>query len=261
VDLRDLNRERAQAVGHAIRRCTAAMGGIDRKGDDVLFSGVFVKWRRRPFIVTASHCMAELATLESLRVLSENVTEADRRPEFKAARGYKDIEGRDVAFIELSEEEAAKHDPDWVEPSQLEGAGLDERDILCLRGYSSEHARPEEGPTLTIRRDDVVFATEVLPVRGDAPRTEYTDVRVQFDPRLCFDVRTGVRTRAPDPRGMSGCGAFALGEMRDGEIWSPEDIRLVGIQSSHVSGVQEALVIKPVALVRELLNHFYPVGS
>ena len=222
-------------------------------GELDLFSGVFARFAGHPLVLTASHCLKDAVLA---RILSESKPVAGTVPRVVAGRGYKDTDALDVMFLELAPEEADELAPDSIAEAQLSSEALKVGDVVCLHGYPSAFARITEGEQSELTRGGVVFATEVVGI-GEAGGGKPDDIRLKFDSRFCFDVETGNMVTPPKAFGMSGCGAFSLGPLREGVLWTPADISLVGIQSKARHGAEGLLVVQRIELLLELLRGFY----
>lgn len=253
---RDLFRALVEATGRGLGRCSAGLGS---DGGANLFSGVFVRYRDRHFVVTAAHCLAEVRDWGSLRLVSEKVRLAQRPPRLRKARGCRDDAVYDIAFLELDAGFAASLDVDWIEEGQMHSQGLKPGLPVLLRGSPVERAIVVSQRPLGVSRRDVVFVTRLIdpPTSGITPPAADVDLFLEFDPGRARDPLTGEPVAPPSPRGMSGSGAFVLREPRPDEIWDPRrHIRLVGIQSAALTERARCLRAKRIELGLAMLENY-----
>ncbi len=245
-----------EGTGHRLGRCSAALGS---DGGANLFSGVFVRYRDRPFVLTAAHCLAAIRNWRSLRLISGNLRLAQRPPPLRKARGCKDDGPFDIAFLELEPQFAASLGADWIEQAQMHSRGLKAGLTVCLRGSPAERAARVSERPVGVSRRDVVFETHVVdpPALAIDPPVHEVDLFMEFDPDRVRDLLTGKPVAPPSPKGMSGGGVFALRKPSPDELWNPQlHVQLVGIQSAVLGGRAHCLRAKKIELALSMLEDY-----
>lgn len=248
--LSELSRQIRDGVGHAIRRSTAC---VVSDGGANLFSGVYVRYRGQPFLLTAGHCLRDVRDRESLRLVFDDPPKASAG--FRG-RDTKDEDRYDMGILALDPDFAASLPIDWIMEDQMYSDCVSPGQLLIVRGSVNGTAEvPDEGLHIWFPRD-AVFETRMLdrPVSGVTPAIGAEDLLLEFDPEQ-FENPSIV---GPPPHGMSGGGVFALIEPRPGEVWSPQQhLHLVGILSGAHTERARCLRAKRIEVARAVLEDWF----
>lgn len=241
----EVSRQIREGVIHALGRCAAC---VRSDGGDNLFSGVYVRFRDRPFLLTAAHCLKDVRDRESLQLVFDD---PPRRSGPVFGRGTKDEDRYDMGILELDPGFAASLPVDWIVEAQMYSDCVAPGQLLIVRGSVVCAAHVPDGMILFPR--DAIFETRMLDrqVSGVTPPIGAEDLLLEFDPEQFERPWVAGST----PRGLSGAGVFALLEPRDGEVWDPrKHIHLVGIQSAALTKQARCLRAKRIDVARRVLG-------
>ncbi len=256
----ELERARCIAVGTAIDRSTAALYKKMSCGTEEVFTGVFVTVQARPFLVTAAHCLREGRPWQSFVLLGGNLKETRFPPRLRRGRSFNDVDSPlDIGFMELDPHFAESLDADWVGEERMSSRTARPGSLLCIRGYPTQATRPEAGDPPRLVRGPMAYATRVVRTPKwchSRRRPKDPKIHLEFDSGRCFDLRSGLPAHQPNPKGMSGSGAFGLGSLVRGRIWSPGRVDLVGILSGWVDSASATLRVVPIEYVLRLIHDF-----
>lgn len=241
-------------------RTQACMGFFVSDNGANQFSGTFIRHAGKFFAVTASHCIDDIDDPASLCVTTyRHQKPGISIPLDRAARYLEQGSSThhamlDVAVLELTNEQADAIDVDWFNESNVGSAPVQPGGLLGIAGYPSKLVKLEgSGPF-------VVHPTPVIGFSTISTRAAPSTIRPPYDPEAEFLVDYDIaspaaaETQGVSPRGMSGCGVFAVPQLVEGEIWAPS-IVLAGIQSAWLPGLDPPLLrAKRIEWVLHLLE-------
>lgn len=224
-------------LGRSIAGLAAGLGQL-------IFSGVCVARGDRRFLATARHC------IEGLDVKDLHVFTMGRPNTFEPAPVVRVASHPrlDIAVIEVPSDYAGALKAEWLPPSRMTSKDLSPGRGVWLIGFPSELAKAT-GTAFVACRPLIIQTSITKRDPGD-------DIRALLEPNvdvLCEYTNLpnlkGEHTPPPTSlRGMSGCGAFAVPLVREGDLWLPTTSTLAGLQVSEFrdSGFIKTLRVEPL---------------
>ena len=205
-------------------------------------SGTLVELAGHYLIMTAGHVIPSNPNGGNLWVLNRTPRNpfSEGVPEFLRFRRMQPYP--DVGYLELSEEVVETYlacEPCGIERLACRGAGREGRHVAFV-GNPSEFARPitRSNARGIIAVTKAFLSSPLSPAEfptvseNDEPSSVDTDLFVPFNQQDISDIRTGEPIPMRSPHGYSGGGVWDLA-FEPGQLWNPDDICVIGIQSSY----------------------------
>lgn len=213
------------------------------------FSATFIFAQGKYFLVTAAHCLENASFASTLRVATASHQtpgiEVPLRDKvlFGSAKLNGQVVNLDVGYIELPPDIAEALGVDWstqeAATSDWTGSGA----LVYIAGFPGSKARLEPGKPSVYHPQPMVYWGEVthrphnLEWGGyNIPPNDSVDVFVEYEAGNHHDAITRSPMEDIDPKGMSGGGVFVVPRPVGDGLWTPSEVHLAGIQSSHVPG-------------------------
>jgi len=244
-----LNTTVCSAAASNLAYCSGAFldtAALDRATAIPVASGTFVAIQDRVFFATAGHC---IPTKPRNRLSFVTRSTTNIRDTILPIVGFAKSADVDVGYLELSLESLAMtgKTPIALDRIGVRGAGEQNR-LAFVVGFPSElvgqtiQPLPRSGPRLIDCDFKLMFYTHLpLPPKSwpDTKPTpsESADLFMRYDKEETlwrFPGQADGDTLA-DPDGTSG-GGWWQGVNCDGQLWHPDRVQLIGIQSSWHKG-------------------------
>jgi len=221
----------------------------EKKTEADSFSCVFVQNDTKFYVVTARHCLEYLN--ESSRIMISTFN--NRWPgeiiplDFKDNVNFGMSKNKriDICYLELDKKTARSLKVNFFPSYNSISQAYKYDTRVCLIGFPKQFL--EQRFTLNTSNipkynllvkpficwtnisNRIPEETSVFDYQPDLN----LDIYLEYDPRKIHDVNTDNILPDIRPQGMSGCGVFEVPIERKNKIWSPSDIKLIGIQSSY----------------------------
>lgn len=220
-----------------------SVAGLAADHGRIAFSGVFATHNGRYFVVTAAHCLKNIADINSLKIFSkraplveESILNCTTIPPLQQLKDR--LPRADLAAIELSESYRRGLNPDWIDISKLNRRLRVSNSQVLLYGFPYQRAeRSIRGGKRALILSPLIYSAPVSsrsPGNLEASANRKYDFFVEYDPDETLDPRSGSPLPKLHPAGMSGCGVFLIQPSHNRTIWSPEQPELCGIQVSFL---------------------------
>jgi hypothetical protein len=196
-------------------------------------SGTCITIAGRFFVATAAHVVLGFPETRYF-VLTPTTEDLALKVIGGGRRGGRNGERHDVAWLELSPGAARAAQRRFLTLDRLSRYVFSKHDRLAVYGAPAvEQERGERNglPSLTTHAS-TYFGT---PLEGSDVSSEDAD-------RLCVewlrleDGTNGESVEKPEPHGLSGGGIWAPNVAANGEAWTPDMVRLVGIEFAVKTG-------------------------
>jgi len=232
-------------------------------------TGIAVRYRNEHYILTAAHVLRQEPRNDKILVIGkpDSVLKEVRKDElagafFAGAHGHikystasyisiidrlEDDRLGDIAALKVRQ---TTHDLPYTEFHDLSGQGqavISEGKPVVICGFPgalAQHARhvitEQQGVVTTIYN-------AFQHIRGIPESLAQLDPSIHFVTNFTHDIENF------DPKGMSGGGAWSVPNLKNGEVWSPDQTQLLGIQSAF-SRNRKLMVLVRIERMFDLLS-------
>lgn len=214
-------------------------------------TGVTVSYNNETYILTAAHVLKKEPRDEKLLIIEKpnsplkEVHKHELRDAFFAgthgrvtgststritiAKRLVNEKLGDIAALKIAKASNNQLRSTLFDLSSQGAADISEGTSAVIFGFPGEIALHAQHK-VTGQRGVAVFPYAALQNIMAFP-SSLTDVDNPTDPKIDFFTDFDQDDDSCDPRGMSGGGAWAIPKVKEGELWSPSQTKLLGIQS------------------------------
>jgi hypothetical protein len=235
----EIARASSLALAENLSRHTAAYTFVKKDGGEDVASGTFVEAGGHLLLATVAHTVPR--DLESIFFVKRVPLLAPDRLGGVTRRVASPDEKTDVAAFVLEPDTAARCGLTPIAIDRVHDGGTGNSAKAMLIGYPADYVAHVSPAPVTVRKfHALAYGCEPIePSRWGAITKDRSvldrglHVVVEFDRDVVDWGQPPPMPGVPDPPGMSGGGLWQRPTPAgEGEIWSPDCVRLIGIQSS-----------------------------